>query len=117
MHRITFRDYREEHYETTFGTCELCIHNNTATLPIFELTATDTETGAQTDFTIEAEYWCWGDQFTITLPDIISFAEWLDNANITVGHYSLIDYDTLEGWVRDWEQQYYGDIEEEDTTK
>lgn len=114
MYTIQFKDYREKEYETTFGTCDLCYVESTAVDPIFTFVAVNQETGERTDIEVSCDYWSWGDQFAVTLADVISFAEWFDDQKIIVSDTSEVDFYNIRRWVSKWEEEYYDIFEDEE---
>lgn len=116
MYTVQFKDYREKEYETMFGTCDLCYYEGTAIDPIFTFTAINQETGERTDIEVSGDEWVWGDQFAVTLADVISFAEWFDAQKITVEETNEVDFYNIRRWVARWEDECYDDIfdDEED---
>ena len=80
-------DYECKDYETTFGTCELCMRTGTAEEPRFKFEYDD----GHTEW-VDGYFWDWGDLFTVEIDNTANFAAWL--ATKDLDEY-IEDYSTL----------------------
>lgn len=102
--KIKLIDVVTETYDTTFGTCELCIHTGEATEPTFHFQKED-----GTEFEVEGYYWNWGDLSTIYVDNIIELADFISRQ--TYPDDTTFDYCWLDSEV---DKCYAKLIEEED---
>ena len=83
-YRVRLLDYNEYSEETTFGTCEICMHTGIAENPTFTFEFTDTETGEKTVSDVKGYYWDWGDYSTVYITNVALFGDWLEDNTVTV---------------------------------
>lgn len=83
-YRVRLLDYNEYSQETTFGTCEICMHTGTAENPTFTFVFTNTDTGEETVSDVRGYMWDWGDYITVDIYNVARFGDWLEDNTITV---------------------------------
>lgn len=93
-------DFKTESYETTFGTCELCMSSGTNTIEIFVF-----EISNGNIIEMENGFWDWGDYFTLTyIENTADFAHWLSQE--TFEGEPPCDERELQNMIRDIEEDY-----------
>lgn len=102
-YRVRLLEYHEEPQETTFGTCDLCMHTGTARNPVYTMEFKDTDTGKEFVRDVEGYCWSWGDYFTVNISNVIAFGDWLENNHITVDS-TYMGYDELQDLVYRWDE-------------
>ena len=83
-YRVRLLDYNEYSQETTFGSCEICMHTGTAENPTFTFEFTNTDTGEETVSDVRGYMWDWGDYRTVDIYNVIAFGDWLEDNTVTV---------------------------------
>lgn len=83
-YRVRLLDYNEYSQETTFGSCEICMHTGTAENPTFTFEFTDTETGEKTASNVYGYEWDFGDYSTVDISNVALFGDWLEDNTVTV---------------------------------
>ena len=101
-YRVRLLDYNEYSQETTFGSCEICMHTGTAENPVYTFEFTDTETGAEEVRDVNGYEWDWGDYITVDIYNVIAFGDWLEDNTITVDTLDM-DFYSLRELVSRWE--------------
>lgn len=94
-YRVRLLDYNEYSQETTFGSCEICMHTGTAENPTFTFEFTDTETGEKTASNVYGYEWDWGDYRTVDISNVALFGDWLEDNTVTVNTNEM-DYRDLQ---------------------
>ena len=94
-YRVRLLDYNEYSQETTFGSCEICMHTGTAENPVYTFEFTDTDTGEETVSDVRGYMWDWGDYRTVDIYNVIAFGDWLEDNTVTVGTNEM-DYRDLQ---------------------
>ena len=92
--KLKLIDVENRTYQTTFGTCDLCLSTGTASEDtyVFRALADD---GYAEIVEVEAFCWSWGDLFTVEVDNQILFAEWFNAAGIEVESTSEMNYNWL----------------------
>lgn len=107
-YRVRLLGYYVEPQETTFGTCELCMHTGTATNPVYTMEFKDTDTGKEFVRDVEGYFWSWGDYFTVYISNVIAFGDWLESNHITVNS-EYMGYPELQDLVYRWDETFEED--------
>lgn len=107
-YRVRLLGYYEDPQESTFGTCEICMHTGTAENPMYTMEFTDTETGEKSVHDVEGYFWSWGDYFTVSISNVITFGDWLEDNHITVASDRMVYYQ-LQELVNRWEETFEED--------
>lgn len=97
-YRVRLLGYNEYSQETTFGSCEICMHTGTAENPVYTFEFTDTETGAEEVRDVNGYEWDWGDYRTVDIYNVIAFGDWLEDNTVTVNTNEM-DYRDLQELV------------------
>mgnify|MGYP001758034313 CR=1 FL=1 len=98
-------DFITNTYETTFGTCDMCMHTGQATDETFVF-----ELGSGRCIEADNTYWDWGDHFTaITVDNTADFAHWLSEQTFAGDEPDDITYSMLS----ELGEHYHDHIERE----
>ena len=101
-YRVRLLGYEERAQETTFGTCEICMHTGIADNPTYTFEFTDTATNEKEVRDVKGYMWDWGDYDTVYVNNIIAFGDWLEDNEVTVGGKNM-GYSELQVLVDEWE--------------
>lgn len=107
-YRVRLLEYHDDPEETTFGTCEICMHTGTADNPTYVMEFTDTEAGEKSVHYVKGYFWDWGDYFTVYISNVIAFGDWLEDNHITVDSKDM-GYSELQDLVYRWDETFEED--------
>lgn len=98
--KVKLVDFKTNTYETTFGTCELCMGTGMATEESMKFEYDD----GYTEW-VDLYFWSWGDLMTIDeIDNTANFAHWLSKQELD--EY-IGDFNTLQRLAYDYEEETY----------
>ena len=108
--KLKLVDVENNTYQTTFGTCDLCLSTGTASEDtyVFRALADD---GYAEIVEVEAFFWSWGDLFTVDVDNQILFAEWFNAQEFEVDSTDQLHYSWLDDIVDQYHNAQYSSLE------